>query len=229
LSKLFAGQAPAGVETVLRHEYQHPELGIVRQPKRAKTLAYTARKFCRDCNSGWMNELDQRARPSLEAFAANRPMTLSPADQETLAFWTTKTLFGFLSTEPDEYQFAPPELYQELYRTRAPLVGSQVWVGANAHGDIAWQRAHSLVFRTLGDDARGFGASLSFGYGVLHLIHHGSPDWLLRLRYDAHRSLRQVWPTQPSVEWPPDLRMQPRDLTPLPQVINANSTFVRRG
>ena len=217
----------ARVDAVIRHEYAHPELGIVRKPKRAKTMAYKARKFCGGCNSGWMNEADQAVRPILEGFAANRAMTLSPCEQERLALWTTKTLLGFLSIEPEEYRFAPPEQYRELHRTRAPLAGSQVWVGGNAHGHIAWQRAHSLVFRDLEDNTHGFGASLSFGYGVLHFMYHGSEEWLLRLRYDAHRALRQVWPTQPAVDWPPRLLMQPHDLTPLPRIINENSRFVR--
>jgi hypothetical protein len=221
LTKLFV---PDGSDAVIRHDYEHPELGIVREPKRAKTIAHKARKYCGSCNSGWMNEADQVVRPVLESFAANRSTTLAPVEQQQLAFWATKAVFGFLSIEPEGYRFAPPELYHELYQTRRPLTGSQVWVGGNTNGQVAWYRAHSLIFRDLGD-LHGFGASLSFGFGVLHFMYHGSDERLLRLRYDAHRSLRQIWPVQQGVVWPPPLLMEERDLTPLPHIINAKLQF----
>lgn len=214
---------------VFRHSYEHPELGVEPRVKRAKSLAYTARKFCAECNNGWMNELDQRVRPILEAFAKNRPVVLEPADQADLGLWTTKTLLAFLSIEPEEYRFARLELYRDIYRTRAPLKGSQIWVGANEHGHIGWQRSHSLTFQALPEQQDGFGASMSFGYGVLQFMFHGSEDLALYLRNEPLHALRPIWPTHKSFGWPPRVRLRPHDLTPLPLVINANSRFVRRG
>lgn len=98
---------------------------------RANTFAYQSRKFCRACNSGWMNEVDQAARPVLRRLALDQPMALSQAEQSALALWTTKTVLGLLSIEPEEYRFAPPTLYQALHRAGAPLPGSQVWLGAH--------------------------------------------------------------------------------------------------
>lgn len=219
LTELFSGHG------VIRHAYEHPELGVEPRIKRAKSLAYVARKFCASCNNGW-NDLDQRVRPLLEAFAKDRPLALEEDDQVALALWTTKTLLAFLSIEPDEYRFAPPWLYHDLYRTRAPLAGTQVWVGANEHGHIGWQRAHSLTFQDLPEQKEGFGASMSFGYGVLHFIFHGSDDLALHLRNAPLRALRPIWPTTKAFVWPPDLRLRPHDLTPLPLLINANSRFV---
>lgn len=220
LIKLFASSG------VIRHEYGHPEAGIESKVKRANTFAVLSRKVCRSCNSGWMREADDAARPLLAAFAKNQPIRLGPSEQKQLAFWTTKTLLALLMVEPEEFRFAGPECYRHLYETQASLPGSQVWLGANEHGDLAWARSHSLRFRDTPAQTGAFGASLSFGYAVLHFIYHGSTERQLRLRYDAHRSLKQIWPTHPQVDWPPALRMRPADLTPLAEVVNANSAWV---
>lgn len=220
LTNLFDGHG------VVRHEYEHPDRRIETTVKRANTFALVSRKFCGACNSGWMREVDDAARPLLAAFAKDQPVTLGRREQEQLAFWTTKTLLALLTVEPEEFRFAPAERYREVHETRAPLTGSQVWLGANHHGDLAWGRSHSLTFASMPDQKEGFGASLSFGYAVMHVIYHGSSEWLLRLRYDAHRSLKQIWPIQREVEWPPALRMRPSDLTPLAGLINENSNFV---
>jgi hypothetical protein len=222
LARSFADLFPD--HGTLRHNYKGPNgnASVIK----AKTFAYTTRRFCETCNNRWMNELDKAVRPLLAAFAEDEPMALDPASQQLLAFWTTKTLFAFLSRARQGYQFAPRQLYHELYEQRRPLSGTQVWIGANNHGDIAWHGSHSLNFQALPEQHDGFGGTISFGYGVLHLIYHGSPDHGLRLRYDAHRSLRQIWPHQSdAVEWPPPLRMAPRDLTPLAEHINSNSVW----
>lgn len=214
-------------EYQVRHDYRPPE-GEPPQPKRAKNFAYTTRKFCRSCNSGWMNSIDEAARPTLAAFAHNDPLELSADAQRALALWATKSVLGFFSKEPNEYRFAPRELYRELYETRNPLIGSQLWVGANNHGHMGWMGGHSLRFSAPLETASGFGASLSLGYGVVHLMYHGSTEWLLRLKYRTHQALKSIWPAQNTVSWPPRLVMQPRDLEPLAHDINVNSRFVPR-
>lgn len=220
LTKLFEGHG------TIRHEYAHPEDGVETKVKRANTFAIYSRKVCRSCNGGWMRAADEAARPMLAACAQGHSFSLDAEEQEQLAFWATKTVLALLTVEPEEYRFARPEHYREVFESRAPLTGSQVWLGGNEHGHVAWARAHALNLGGELEDSHGFGASLSFGYGVLHLMYHGSDDYRLRLRFQAHQSLKQIWPTQESIEWPPRLLMRPADLTPLPKVINANSAWV---
>lgn len=101
-------------------------------------------------------------------------------------------------------------------------------LGANEHGDLAWGRSHSLRFDGLAEGRKGFGASLSFGHAVFYVMYYGSAERLLRLRYEAHRSLKQIWPVQPEVAWPPTLLMRPLDLTPLTDIVHRNSAWVAR-
>lgn len=228
LTKLFDTEVTDREHDKVRHDYT-PPAGEAPPPKRAKTFAYTTRKFCRTCNSEWMQHVDDAARPTLAAFATNEGHELDPEQQERLALWATKTVLGFLSKEPEEYRFASRDLYHELYRTQKPPQGTQLWLGGNPHGHMGWMSAHSLVFGGPLAEHRGFGASLSFGYSVIHLVFHGSTDWRLQLAYRPHRALKSIWPTQPSVEWPPPLLLRERDLQPLAYEVNDNGRFVKSG
>lgn len=223
LSKLFPGHG------TFRLDYEHPELGVRFPPRRAPKLMIKSRKFCPSCNSGWMNRIDQDVRRVLQCFVLDARTVLDERDQRLLSLWATKTVLGLLSIEPTEYRFAGRELYHELFSIGEPPRRSQIWVGANAEGDVAWGRGHALSFPTLGENAAGFGFTLSFGYGVLHFVEHASDDLLLRLRYEPHQALRQVWPiAQPQIRWPPVVRLQPRDLSGLATEIGSKSTLVAR-
>jgi hypothetical protein len=62
----------------------------VQQP--GTVLGIRARAACRGCNNGWMNKLEQRAKPILMGMReAQRPdsvITLSPDRAATVAAWT---------------------------------------------------------------------------------------------------------------------------------------------
>lgn len=223
LSDLFPGHG------TFRLEYQHPELGVRARPKRASKLMIKSRKFCRACNNGWMNRIDQDARRLLQGFVLDARMSLDRRDQRLLSLWAVKTVLGLLSIEPAGYCFAGRELYRELFDSGEPLRRSQIWVGANVTGDVAWGRGHAIRFGALGSDAVGFGFSLSFGYGVIHFVEHARDDVALRLRDAPHQALRQVWPIEaPTIRWPPVTRVRPRDLSILAMEVANHSALTPR-
>ena len=60
-----------------------------------------------------------------------------------------------------------------------------VWLGANSHGEMAWFRSHSLKLAPAPEQAGAWGATISFGYAVIHMVFHGLPNQRMRLRRDA--------------------------------------------
>lgn len=102
-------------------------------------------------------------------------------------------------------------------------------MGANDHGHVAWQRSHSLTFQNLPKQRDGFGASLTFGYGVVQFMFHGSEEHGLQLRNEPFLALRPIWPTREAFGWPPGLRVRPHALTALPLIINENCRFIPLG
>ncbi len=210
-----------------RHDYERPDRPGVRRTKRAKWLAETTRKFCRTCNSGWMKDVDHAALPMLKAFVSNEPVTLDADQQQRLALWLTKVLLAYQSKERPELRCIDRSFYRELHKTRAPLQRSQLWLGANTHGQVAFASFHTLVFpENLPEETRGFGASLSFGYANFHIIFHGSDVLGMRLRSPLAETFSPLWPARPEIAWPPRLRISDRDISWLANDFNGRSEFV---
>ena len=209
------------------HRYTDPITGEQRILKRAKTFALIRRKVCGTCNSGWLNELEERVRPLMAHFAANTPVTLDAEEQADLALWSVAAALIAMSDDPDEAGFADPAIAHEIFRERRPPDDMNVWLGANSHGEMGWFGSHSLNLAPAPEQTGAWGATISFGYAVIHMVFHGLPNQRMRLRDDAQRSLRRIWTPRDRAVWPPRLIMHWRDLTPLALVIGEQCSFER--
>jgi hypothetical protein len=209
------------------HRYTDPSTGERRVLKRAKTFALMCRKVCGTCNSGWLNELEERVKHLMRDFAANTATVLGADEQADLALWATVAILIAMSMDPDAVDFADPALAPTLYRTRKPTAGIDIWLGANSHGEMAWIGSHTLNIAQAPEHEGAWGATITFGYAVLHIVCHDMPEQRMRLKKEARRSMRRIWGVQDRVAWPPRLRLQPRDLSPLAVIVCEQSSFER--
>jgi hypothetical protein len=209
------------------HRYTDPKTGVEEEFKRSKTFGLISRKVCGPCNSGWLSELEERVSPLMGDFAANNRITLDPTEQGDLALWSAVAALIAMSRDPDSVGFADSSIARGIYQEREPPNEMNIWLGANSHGEMAWFRAHSLSLGAAPDQAGAWGATISFGYSVMHIVYHGLSERRMRLRQDAQRSLRRIWTPRDAFVWPPPLRMQPTDLSPLAHVIAEQSSFER--
>jgi hypothetical protein len=154
------------------HRYIDPVTGEQQVLKRAKTFALKSRKVCGTCNSGWLRELEERAKPLMAAFAANSPMILTRDEQADLALWATASSLIAMSLDPVAQAFADAELARRIYRDRRPTTGMDIWLGANAHGEMGWFGSHTLNISQAPEHRGAWGASITFGYAVIHLVCH---------------------------------------------------------
>ena len=225
-TRLFDGPNDTREHEVV-HRYADPTTGERRVLKRAKTFALVSRKVCAECNSGWLNELEARVRPLMAHFAANTPITLNAEEQADLAYLSVVAALIAMSNDPDAAEFADPAIAHAIFRERRPPDNMNVWLGANSHGEMGWFRSHTLNLLPARGQTGAWGATISFGYAVIHMVFHGLPNQRMRLRHDAQRSLRRIWATRDRAAWPPKLVMRPHDLTPLALVIGEQSSFER--
>lgn len=209
------------------HRYTDPKTGVEEVFKCSKTFALISRKVCGTCNSGWLSELEERVRPLMACFAANMPIKIDAEQQADLALWSVVAVLIAMSKGRDAEDFADPEIAHEILRDKRPPDEMNIWLGANSHGEMAWFRAHSLNLGAVPDQTGAWGATISFGYSVIHIVFHGLSNQRMRLRREAQRSLRRIWTPRDHSAWPPPLVMQPRDLTPLAHVIAEQSSFER--
>lgn len=217
-----------GVDFVYLHRSENPEAGIPVREKQAERPAYFTRAFCRGCNGGWMARLEQRVRPVLEPLLLGRHRTLSNDDQRLLAMWAMKTILAFQSVEEPITTWARVEDYRTLYRSQAPLPNSQVWLGANFHGEPSWYRAHSIRLRgSAAGDVDGFGATLTVGHTVFYLVVGYAAPVGMRLRHDAAVAMKEIWPRrQRDVTWPPPLALRNEQPQGLPEYLAHHSVLV---
>jgi len=209
------------------HRYTDPVTGEQHVMKRAKTFALIGRKVCGGCNSGWLNELEERVKPLMADFAADRPVVLGAEEQADLALWASVATLISMSMDPDAVDFADPALARTIHRTRRPTAGMDIWLGANSHGEMGWVGSHSLNISHAPEPGGAWGATITFGYAVIHVVCHEVPEERMRLKGDARRSLRRIWGTRQRVSWPPGVRLRPRDLSPLAIIIGEQSSFER--
>jgi hypothetical protein len=225
-TKLFDEPNDTGEHEVV-HRYTDPVTGDSRILKRAKTFAMWSRKVCGPCNGGWLRELEERVQPLMARFAANEPITLNSGEQEDLALWSVVSALIAMSNDPEAAGFADPAIAHEIYREKRPPDGMDVWLGANAHGEMGWFGSHSLNLANAPEQQGAWGATITFGYSVMHMVYHGLPNQRMRLRGTAVRSLRRIWTPSQHAFWPPKYVMRPHDLSPLALLIGEHSSFER--
>lgn len=209
------------------HRYADPVTGERRVMKRAKTFALMSRKVCGECNGGWLGELEERVKPLMAAFASNNPVILDAEQQTDLALWASVASLIAMSLDRDAVDFAHPEIAHEIHRTRKPTAGMDIWLGANSHGEMGWFGSHSLNLSHAPKHRGAWGATITFGYAVMHIVCHGLPNQRMRLKKDAHRSLRRIWGPRDRADWPPKLRLRAHDLSPLAMVVGEQCSFER--
>jgi hypothetical protein len=210
------------------HRYTDPGTGEQRVLKRAKTFALWSRKVCgRTCNSGWLRELEERLRPVMAAFAAGTPIVLGRDEQADLALWAVAATLIAMSNDPEAKEFADPEVARRLYQDRRPSPGMDIWLGGNSHGEMAWFGSHTLNLRDAPSHRGAWGASITFGYAVIHLVCHDLPEQRMCLKGDAHKYLRRIWGPSDRVAWPPKKLIKEFDLSPLAIAIGEQCYFQR--
>ena len=209
------------------HRYTDPVTGEQRVLKRAKTFALKGRKVCGTCNSGWLRELEERVKPLMGAFAANSPIVLTRDEQADLALWATASSLIAMSLDPEAQTFADAELARRIYRDRRPTAGMDIWLGANAHGEMGWFGSHALNISQAPEHRGAWGASITFGYAVIHLVCHDLPEQRMCLKGDAHKYLRRIWGPSDRVAWPPKKLITEFDLSPLAIAIGEQCYFQR--
>lgn len=94
----------------------------------------TIKRFCAQCNGGWMSVLEQKMKTVYEKFEKSLfCVRLSDAETDTLVAWTTlKTIEWSLTCK--ETECIPCTDINYFYQNRTPPPGWQIWVGHYNYG-----------------------------------------------------------------------------------------------
>lgn len=170
--------------------------------KKAGSGSPFVRCACASCNNGWMQELDERAKPLLTPLALGEVGTVSDAGVKVLATWATKIAFildAFMNPSVLE-----PELRRAFRDDPQPLPRATIRVGVMSPVDDRVRiRMSTMTPSPTSNDARGYAAT----FGVLHLVvqvvHPLRPSLMLRPNPELAHLMQQIWPRVGSgLKWP---------------------------
>jgi len=165
------------------------------------------RHVCEACNTGWMGDLEARAKPLIEPMVRGQRTTLKPADQVEVATWASKTVLALEYHEPDTVVARPEDRRLVMEELRPPSHHRVRLAYRDAVGESLI--AKMLVARSLdAEDERPDAFAVLFGIGFLVVQvwgGHGA-DTGPGLAVTGTKIDRAVtiWPPVPTaVEWPP--------------------------
>ncbi len=176
---------------------------------------------CQECNTGWMHELEESAKPVLRNLIQGDSRKLKFWRQTLGGTWAVKTAMVWDSVVPRAHTI-PRTVLHTLHRTQRLNLRQQVWigryVGAQPHHSFRQTAAHVVGPVTGGlddpNEAHAYIAALSVGQLAFVVYGHvlGVPH-PLNLPEALTSKLIDVWPpTQDVLVWPPAETLTDDDL-----------------
>jgi len=164
------------------------------------------RGCCTRCNSGWMSDLEQEAKPVLLPLVAGAEVHLPGSAQSVIARWAIKTVMVLeFSSASSRGKYYSQTEREALRAGRLP--GSTLVFLAGYRGQHAFQATeHPLTFSDTARTFPGYSSTTTFGSLVLQVLSYreraGSRWFKVSGNFD--KAEVQVWPIRGEVLWPPE-------------------------
>lgn len=163
-----------------------------------------ARVVCQACNTGWMSQLENAAKPYFETMLHGRGRVIHEQAQRTLSAWAFKTCTVFVESQAKDKSVIPHEDRIYLREHRQPPGNVYVLM-------VAYDGTHPTIGDSYGIDATTrddrklrsiWGANITFGPVAFHVFGSDVPQ-LLRAADITVPSVHQIWPRAKPFSWTP--------------------------
>ncbi|MFD4402087.1 hypothetical protein ACFWPH_04915 [Nocardia sp. NPDC058499] len=147
----------------------------------------TLNRVCQQCNSGWLNDLENQVTPTLQKTTQLPVGPFDPDELKSLGFWAY--VRALIRTHISPRGHAPDSMFEDAYNHRRVPRGSYVQIGWCTHY-IFEAGAHQSV--RLDDN---YVAHVAFGLGPnLFLVSMTEGDEMLSRTLDVSRQPRLWFP-----------------------------------
>lgn len=179
------------------------------QIRAGNPVGATAPVVCGRCNSGWMSQIQEKAKSHLIPLFDGNAVPLTIAAQTAIAKWATMaTMTGEYLSRDDRYIAIPAEDRASLMADRIPSTW-RIWIGflAKPGWRRQWQHASLPILnaeylpQSVTDDERSPNTqTTTFTVGKLLVTTFSCPfptithGWDWRTAERASRAIRQIWP-----------------------------------
>jgi hypothetical protein len=174
-------------------------------------LGVVVRRVCRECNHGWMQQMDNEVRPIIETMLDGEPRTLSILDQNTVAIWATKITLVLQAANMGRQAIVGRDHYRWFEQHRQPLLGSHIWLCHYTDKErspfVSHQWGMSIAPEGSpppqpGDPLNGLGVAFALGELGFWLFGVDLPGGH-RLQSASDELRLLIWPSLSEVRWPP--------------------------
>jgi hypothetical protein len=186
--------------TVRRHRYIRVSNGTVRQHD-STPLDAQVKIVCSDCNSGWMNQLEEDVRRFLPDLIQGNPCVLDTEAQRALASWSLKTMLMLQYTHPAEVRVIPVSDITRFHEVREPtssMLGRMGFMNYPPDDSVPLVDTLCQGYGIAETGAMAWISTLKIGCMVVQVLR--APEVAEGFR--ASPALRPVWPPHDTIEWP---------------------------
>ena len=180
----------------------YPNNTVIIQPDLIKRQGHTGtrkiRNVCVKCNTGWMSNLEEKAKPILISLIFGEQFTLDFDSQLIIASWAVMT--SIMGEFTDIKTAAIPHAHRKIFmETNRPPVGWKIWVG-RYRGEQWKQRYRHHGFALLPRNQVGKvkpemnTQSSTFVMGELLIYATSSTILDINIEGDISRKLIPIWP-----------------------------------
>jgi hypothetical protein len=160
---------PAGLSYRISRTQTDPRTEETRQLGRdwsGDALDLKVKRVCGGCNSGWMSQLEEAAKPLLTPLILGEPVTTTADERRLLATWALLRVIMAEYTDPR--QVAVPEAHRRwiFKERRPPRHGVYLWVAGYSGDDSAGLYRHAPIATHKDKWGRGFRPERVNAYGV---------------------------------------------------------------
>lgn len=200
-----------GVERDAEGRYQEVE----RSRRHVQSfLPYFTVTICDPCNTGWMSQMENRAKAILDPMIRGQSVVLGRDEQTLLAGWVAKFGYAYLSElDPQNVPFSTEE-FRALRAAQKPPGRAVIWMG-HSTAPQAWISADVKPYFAAGPVGTADPTSPPTTANVFVTAHsvvfigQWLPDeddldaWQNRHFTKTTRAgLRRIWPFEADIEWP---------------------------
>lgn len=189
------------------------------------------RKYCTGCNSGWMGDLQEEAKPFLLPMMLGQSLTLDDSAFRSIAKWITMTSIVVDSANPPLENAVTRRERRAFYQAKHPFLGWQIRVGHFAEHST-WRMYHHFTSRllvssspeTIREGRHEYVAVQLVIVGNLfyHVVMTSLPFLTVDLVGDHGGQLIHISPVRPGVvAWPPPSPVTIDDIVGLEQMFGA--------
>ena len=131
----FAAWIGRTLPRVQKHYDQHhwsvtKPLTWLRFKTKRSILDARLKVVCKECNNGWMSDLQDLAKPIITPLILGERTTLEPQQVEILATWATMTAMVWEFSQPKLIGAAVPQEERTRFKAQpAPLPNWKFWIG----------------------------------------------------------------------------------------------------